>query len=143
MDTEGFLLDQVARLTGASKANLAFWAKSDLLRPSIADGQGKGSRRVYGFKDVVALRTIEGLRRAGVSVQALRKVASHLRELGADVPFSECWLATNGVDVYTARGDELMALLRQPGQRAFSWAVVDVSEVVKEVREGIRQLAAA
>lgn len=64
-----------ARLTGASVRQVGYWTRR-VLRPGEAGG--KGHRRRYTFRDLVALRTIEMLMRGGCSLQTIRKVIPRL-----------------------------------------------------------------
>jgi len=74
--------EAVARkLTGLTKRQLQYWDERDLVRPSLAAGQGRGHRRLYDFRDLVSLRVAADLRRQGVSLQAIRAVVTHLRTL--------------------------------------------------------------
>ncbi|MCS7016409.1 MAG: MerR family transcriptional regulator, partial [Gemmatales bacterium] len=77
----GFLLDTVARVTGATVKQLIHWDRTDLIRPSIARARGKGTRRVYSFWDVLAIRTAVMLRREGISLQKIRQCLRYLRKV--------------------------------------------------------------
>ena len=46
----GFRADVAQRLTGISYRQLDYWDKTGLVRPSIRQARGKGSRRVYSFE---------------------------------------------------------------------------------------------
>lgn len=86
--------EAVARkLTGLSKRQLQYWDERDLVRPSLAAGQGRGHRRLYDFRDLVSLRVAADLRRQGVSLQAIRAVVTHLRTLDYRHPLAavRCW----------------------------------------------------
>lgn len=78
-----FSEDQVARITGLSKGRLRYWARTDFFKPSFVDENPRlPYSRLYSFKDVVALRTLEFLRvRNAVPLQHLRKVAETLSHL--------------------------------------------------------------
>ncbi len=109
---------EVERLTGVSRITLHVWERSGLLRPSIeSGGRGTGNRRKYSFSDLVALRVIRRLRAEGISVKALKKVAKHLREReGVENPFSGRMLAVSGKDVVMVSPEEVVSVLKKPGQ---------------------------
>ena len=139
MDPEGFSTAQVERLTGIGAKTLHFWDRSGFLSPSILGAHGTGSRRIYSFRDLVALRVAAQLRDAGISLQSLRKVVAVLHTMhGLDQPVAERFLVTNGHDVFEKQGDELMSVLRQPGQGAWAF-VVDIHAVVTELQREIQQ----
>jgi DNA-binding transcriptional MerR regulator len=58
----GYTAGEVSKLTGIPYARLDYWARSGFLRPSVSGGNGKGSKRLYAFRDIVALRTARELR---------------------------------------------------------------------------------
>ena len=77
MEQEGFSSQTAARLAGITYRQLDHWARSGLLPPSLSPAEpGIGHRRRYSYIDVVALCTVAELRRAGVSLQALRRAWS-------------------------------------------------------------------
>ena len=130
----GYPSGQAARIAGVSYRTLDFWARSGFIEPSIVQSSGKGSDRIYSFQDIVAIRVAGKLREAGVSLQALRKVLQYLQEReGLEGPLAETYLVSDGHDVFEKRGDEVLSVLRRPGQVAFSW-VLDLTGVVEEVR---------
>ncbi|MGH2721322.1 MAG: MerR family transcriptional regulator, partial [Actinomycetota bacterium] len=89
----------VTKLTGLSYRQLDYLARKGFLRPSLAAGSGSGSRRLYSFEDLVALRTIAKLRAAGVSLGALKSVIAFLRARGLTQPLVGTQLVVDGEDV--------------------------------------------
>src|SRR5262249_25654298 len=64
---------------------LDYWARTDLVRPSIADARGSGSQREYSYRDLVRLKVVKNLLDAGVRLDTARKAIGYLREdLGDD-----------------------------------------------------------
>ena len=78
MDSTGFNADTVQRLTGITYRQLDYWDKTGLVRPSIRSAQGKGSRRVYSFPDVVEVRVVSRMLASGVSLPTARKAVRYL-----------------------------------------------------------------
>lgn len=137
MVSEGFSVAQVKQFTGVGSKTLHFWDRSGFLSPSVQGAQGTGTRRVYSFRDLVALRVAAQLRDAGISLQSLRKVVAVLSEMrGLEQPLAETYLVTNGHDVFERRGEAVLSLLRQPGQPVFSF-VIDLSRTVSALREAL------
>lgn len=138
--SEGFSVAQVERLTGLGSKTLHFWDRSHFLSPSVEQAHGTGSRRIYSFHDVVALRITAQLRSAGISLQSLRKVVTTLQAMhGLDRPLVQTFLVTNGCDVFAKQGEELLSLLKQPGQPHWAF-VVDLSGTVGHLKKEIEQL---
>lgn len=63
-------------LTGATESQLTTWARNGLLVPEIRDGR----RRLYSFRDLLALRTMAKLR-SKVSLQKIRRAFDTMSEL--------------------------------------------------------------
>jgi DNA-binding transcriptional MerR regulator len=86
---DGFRGPQVCALIGITYRQLDYWARTGLLRPSIADARGSGTQRVYAYTDVVELKVIKQLLDAGISLQRARRAVECLRnDLGADLASS-------------------------------------------------------
>lgn len=78
--------DHVARVTGLSVTQLRSWDKKGFFEPKHAYRDRKSAYgRIYSFKDVVGLKTVETLRsRYKISFSKLKEVATGLRERGFD-----------------------------------------------------------
>ncbi len=78
----GLLPEQTARLTGVSRNLLAGWHRSGLSTPRYVDESGLlGVKRLYSFRDIVALRTLLSLRDDyGVATDDLRKANEFLQQ---------------------------------------------------------------
>src|SRR6201984_1794887 len=77
---EGFRGPQVCKLVGISYRQLDYWARTDLIRPSIADARGGGTQRLYCYPYPVALKVIKHLLDAGISLRTARTAIEYLRE---------------------------------------------------------------
>jgi DNA-binding transcriptional MerR regulator len=80
-----FSEEHVEQLTGLSKGRLRYWDRTGFFPPEYADENRRTPySRMYSFRNVVALRTLELLRSDyKVSLQHLREVAdtlSHLKD---------------------------------------------------------------
>ena len=137
MTQGGFSTTQVCSITKLPYGTLFDWMNSGLVTPSITKPQGRGKHARWGFRDVVAIQTVQRLRQHGVSLQGLRKVVRYIQNhLAIENPLSECWLATDGREVYLLDGDALLKLLRQPGQRTL-FHLVDMRKTTDELREKV------
>ena len=85
-EEEGFRGPQVCKIVGITYRQLDYWARTDLIRPSIADAKGSGTQRRYAYTDLVELKVIKSLLDAGVSLQSARRAVEYLRKnLGEDI----------------------------------------------------------
>jgi DNA-binding transcriptional MerR regulator len=137
---EGYRGPQVCKIVGITYRQLDYWARTDLIRPSVADAKGSGSQRVYSYGDLVELKVIKSLLDAGVSLKQARTAIEYLRaHLGEDLATAN--LVLNGSGSILARnGDELVDILRN-GQTVFS--IVALSGVQDQVDSAIRDLRPA
>lgn len=142
MAETGFLAGAASRLSGVAYRTLNYWSISDFLRASGREASGHGSKRLYTFADVVALRAACELRAAGVSLQALRRVQERLRRYkGLRNPLAEARLVVisgprpDVVRVEIAEdAARLESLLANPGQTVTAPAVVlGLAPVVQDV----------
>src|SRR5436853_2311112 len=61
MGDEGFRGPQVCKIVGITYRQLDYWARTDLIRPSIADARGSGTQRRYSYRDLLELKVIKSL----------------------------------------------------------------------------------
>jgi|SRR5688500_7073688 len=136
-DVSGFRGPQVCKIVGITYRQLDYWARTDLIRPSIADSRGSGTQRRYSYRDLVELKVIKGLLDAGVSLQSARRAIEYLRDhLGEDIATAS--LVINGAGSVLVRTDgELVDLVRQ-GQGVLS--IVALGGVKDELDAAITEL---
>ncbi|MFI5044794.1 MAG: MerR family transcriptional regulator [Acidimicrobiales bacterium] len=136
-DAEGFSGRKAAEIVGISYRQLDYWARTDLVRPSLADASGSGSRRSYSYRDLLELKVIKTLLDAGIKLESVRQVFSFMREqLGEDV--SAANLVISGrKSVLVKSGPELIDVL-QAGQGVLN--VLPLAGVKEEIDARILQL---
>jgi len=129
MSQQGYRVPEVCRIVGITYRQLDYWARTELVTPSVRDASGSGTQRLYSFQDLVTLRVIKNLLDTGVSLQRVRKAVEHLESM--DRPVSGVTLMSDGKGVYEAHSpQELVDLVRQ-GQGVFAIAVDRVWEDVE------------
>src|SRR5918911_5551383 len=112
MPEEGYRGPQVCKIVGIPYRQLDYWARTDLIRPSIADAHGSGTQRRYSYNDLVELKVIKSLLDAGVSLQSARRAIEYLRSnLGEDIAAASLVLAGGG-SVLVRTDGELVDLVR-------------------------------
>ena len=72
---------QAADIVGISYRQLDYWARTDLVRPSVTDAKGSGSRRHYSYRNLLELRMVKSLLDAGIRLESVRDVFAYLRPL--------------------------------------------------------------
>lgn len=134
---EGFTAQQACRLTDCTAHQLRYWDRVGLIQPSIQSTGGRpGKRRLYSFRDLVALRVVKSLLDNGMSVQRVRRAWDYLRRTAdMDGHLAEVKLVTDGQSIFKVASDEgeLIDALRE-GQLAF---FVAIDEITREVEEDV------
>lgn len=133
----GFRGPQVCNIVGITYRQLDYWARTDLLRPSISDARGSGTQRLYAYTDLLQLKVIKQLLDAGVSLRSTRKAIECLRGSGEDVASASIVIADDR-SVLAHSGEELFDLLRG-GQGVLSM-VLGMDKIVSEVDAAITEL---
>jgi predicted RNase H-like HicB family nuclease len=123
----------VMSLLGISKMQLEHWDRSGIVRPSKA-AAGKGTRREYTFKDLVALKVAKRLRDEGISLQKIRKALAYLRKNfpEKEAHLSEFRFLTDGATIFVVDRDPQKILdTLKLGQLVISLALGEWMEVLK------------
>ncbi|MGH2694228.1 MAG: MerR family transcriptional regulator [Actinomycetota bacterium] len=130
---EGFTADQACRFSSCTQHQIRYWDRIGLVKPSVqATGGRPGVRRLYSFRDVVALRVIRSLLDGGMSLQRVRRAIEFMRKkAGLEEHLSEIKLVTDGQSIFKiCRNDgEVLDALRE-GQMAFFLAIDDIARTV-------------
>ena len=136
---EGFRGPQVCSIVGITYRQLDYWARTDLLRPSISEAKGSGTQRRYSYRDLVELKVIKRLLDAGVSLQQARRAIQCLRDgLGEDLASANLVLG-EGQSVL-ARSEEAVIDLLKGGQGVLN--ILPLAGVVEEIDTAITTFGA-
>jgi DNA-binding transcriptional MerR regulator len=107
---------------GITYRQLDYWARTDLVVPTVRGAHGSGSQRLYSFKDILVLRVVKRLLDTGVSLQNIRVAVEHLRARGVE-DLAGVTLFSDGTTVYECTSPEEIVDLLQGGQGVFGIAV--------------------
>lgn len=136
---EGFGVLQACRLTGCTSHQLRYWDQIALVKPSVQSTGGRpGVRRLYSFRDLVALRVVRALLDGGMSLQRVRRAYKYLRDkAGLEKHLAETKLITDGQSIFRIAkdDDEILDALRQ-GQMAFFLAI---DEITRNLNQGVAE----
>lgn len=115
LEQDGFSGKKTAEIVGISYRQLDYWARTDLVRPSLADAAGSGSRRRYSYQDLLELKVIKTLLDAGIRLETVRDIFAYLQtELGEDVASANL-VISGATPVLVRSGEEIIDLI-QAGQ---------------------------
>jgi len=135
---DGFSGKRAAEIVGITYRQLDYWARTDLIRPSLADATGSGTRRRYSYKDLLELKVIKRLLDAGIKLESIREAFEYLRDsLGEDV--ASAHLVIDGTSAVLVRGSELIDVVnRYQGQGVLNLLPMD--GVLSELDDAVREL---
>ena len=134
----GFSGTRAAAVVGISYRQLDYWARTDLVRPSLADASGSGSRRQYSYRDLLELRVIKSLLDAGIKLESVRKAFTYLRE-NVESDIAAATLVISGNDVLLCDGDTLIDIVRRGGQGVLN--VLAIGSVKTDLDASLVELA--
>ena len=127
---KGYSGKKTAEIVGITYRQLDYWARTDLVRPSMTDASGSGSRRLYSYRDLLELKAIKTLLDAGIRLEMVREDFSYLSsELDEDVTQVNLVISGNK-SVLVRSGEEIVDLL-QNGQGVLN--ILPLAGVKEEV----------
>jgi DNA-binding transcriptional MerR regulator len=115
---------------GITYRQLDYWARTGLVEPSVRPASGSGSQRLYGFRDILALKIVKRLLDTGISLQQIRTAVAYLREQGAS-DMARVTLMSDGASVYACTSPDEVVDLLQGGQGVFGIALGRVWQEVE------------
>jgi DNA-binding transcriptional MerR regulator len=133
---QGYRGPQVCKVVGITYRQLDYWARTDLLRPSISEARGSGTQRRYSYQNLLELKVIKRLLDAGLSLQSTRRAIECLRASGEDVAAANL-VIDQGTTVLARSGEEIVDLLKG-GQGVLN--IVPMATVVSELDAAIHEL---
>lgn len=75
-----FTLPQLAELSGIDSRSLHNWIVRGLLHPSHERANGAGTTNLFNTRDAFQARVLGELRRSGVELRVLERVAQYMRD---------------------------------------------------------------
>lgn len=108
----GFSGNQAAAVVGITYRQLDYWARTDLVLPSITQARGSGSRRLYSYRNLLELRMVRNLLDAGIKLESVRDAFKYLRDR-SDADITSAHLVINGTSVVLCQGEELIDVVRR------------------------------
>lgn len=122
-----------ARVAGITYRQLDYWARTNLVEPSIQDATGSGSKRLYSFRDVLVLKLVKRLLETGISLQQIRIAVEQLHDAGI-TDLAQTTLMSDGASVYLCTSNDEVIDLVQRGQGVFG---IFVGQVLREVEDNL------
>ena len=133
----GFSGAKAAEIVGISYRQLDYWARTDLVRPTLTDAAGSGSRRRYGYTDLLELKVIKSLLDAGIRLENVREIFSYLRDILGQEITSANLVIQGSTSVVIQSDGELIDLIHK-GQGVLN--ILPLAGVRDEMDARIREL---
>lgn len=134
----GFRGLQACKLAGITYRQLDYWARTGLVRPSVADAHGSGSQRSYSYRDILELKVIKQLLAGGISLQAARRAVEYLRSnLKEDLSNADLLVVGQGT-ILLRNGEEFVDLMR--GGQLIMSIVLSIQEIVNQLNAAVIEL---
>ena len=132
---QGYRGPQVCKIVGITYRQLDYWARTDLVRPSVMDANGSGTQRLYSYRDLVELKVIKQMLDAGISLQSARKAVESLRGFNNDL--ASVRIVIQGPNVVLAESEEHVMDLLRDGQGVLS-VVLDLKPLQDTITEAVQ-----
>ena len=137
--TQHYSGKKAAEIVGISYRQLDYWARTDLIRPSLADAAGSGSRRRYSYRDLVELKVVKSMLDAGIKLESVRTAFIYLRDqLGEEVASAR--LVIGGGKAILVRDDSELLDVLKSGQFVMT-SLLSLDGVQQEIQTAIVTLA--
>ncbi len=134
---DGYSGRRAAEIVGITYRQLDYWARTELVTPSLAVAKGSGSRRSYSYRDLLELKVVKTLLDGGIKLESVREAFTYLRENLTD-DISSLQLVINGSrSIVVQHESELIDLLKN-GQGVMQ--VLPLGGVQEEVDTAIIDL---
>ena len=96
-----------SRIVGVSLRQLQYWDERDFIRPSVQSAEGRGTKRLYSFHDLICLKVVKDLAYHGFSLQKIRRCLKPLKDNSAHTerPAESLKYLTDGEELFVITND--------------------------------------
>lgn len=139
MDTEGFDSKTVSRIVGVSLRQIQYWDERGFIRPSVRLAEGRGTKRLYSYSDLVQLKVVKDLQSHGLSLQKIRRCLHYLKRYFPEMarPLGSLRCLTDGDRLFVLTSDKNRILDVMNRQFVFS---LGIGHLVRELDGEVKRL---
>ena len=96
-----------SQIVGVSLRQLQYWDEQDFIRPSVKLAEGRGTKRLYSFHDLICLKVVKDLAYHGFSLQKIRRCLKPLKDNSAHTerPAESLKYLTDGEELFVITND--------------------------------------
>jgi DNA-binding transcriptional MerR regulator len=139
---EAYDSKMASRIVGVSLRQIQYWDERGFVRPSVKPAQGRGTKRLYSFHDLVCLKVVKDLTYHGISLQKIRRCLQPLKQYTAkaELPLDSVKYVTDGEKLFVITSDRKKIL--DAMERHFVLSL-GIGNLVRELNGDVRRAARA
>jgi len=129
-----------SRIVGVSLRQLQYWDERDFIRPSVKLAEGRGTKRLYSFHDLICLQVIKDLAYHGFSLQKIRRCLKPLKDqsVRTERPSESLKYLTDGEELFVITNDRRKILDAVERQFVVS---LGIGSLVRELDSRVKRAA--
>ena len=137
---EAYDSKMASRIVGVSLRQIQYWDERGFVRPSVKPAQGRGTKRLYSFHDLVCLKVVKDLAYHGISLQKIRRCLRPLKQYTAkaEPPLDSVKYVTDGEKLFVITSDRKKLL--DAMERHFVLSL-GIGNLVRELNGDVRRAA--
>jgi DNA-binding transcriptional MerR regulator len=131
-----------SRIVGVSLRQIQYWDERGFVRPSVKPAQGRGTKRLYSFHDLVCLKVAKDLTHHGISLQKIRRCLRPLKQYAAAAgqPLDSLKYVTDGEKLFVITSDRKKILDAMQHDFVLS---LGIGNLVRELNGEVKRAARA
>lgn len=138
---EAYNSKSASRIVGVSLRQIQYWDEQGFIRPSVKLAQGRGSKRLYSFHDLLCLKIVKDLTHRGLSLQKIRRYLRPLQQYStAPGSLESLKYLTDGEKLFVITSDRKKILDAMNGQFVLS---LGLGSLVRELNSELRRAGTA
>ncbi len=128
-----------SRIVGVSLRQIQYWDEQGFIRPSVRLAEGRGTKRLYSFHDLICLKVVKDLAHHGLSLHKIRRCLRPLREYagGTAHPPESLKYVTDGENLFIITDDRDKILDAMNRQFVLSLAI---GNLVRELSGAVKRV---
>ena len=129
-----------SHIVGVSLRQLQYWDERDFIRPSVKLAEGRGTKRLYSFHDLVCLKVVQDLARHGFTLQKIRRCLKPLKDNRSrtERPAESLKYLTDGEELFVLTNDRRKILDAIERQFVVS---LGIGSLIRELDGQVKRIA--
>jgi DNA-binding transcriptional MerR regulator len=137
---EAYDSKMASRIVGVSLRQIQYWDERGFVRPSVKAAQGRGTKRLYSFHDLVCLKVVKDLAYHGFTLQKIRRCLRPLKRYATQTahPLDSLKYVTDGEKLFVITSDRKKILDAMEGHFVLS---LGIGNLVRELTGEVQRAA--